>query len=307
MRGVDEDQMPAVEFDELARSVRHEVQQRLDEAVSGQRSAEVRRLARYVACDGGQRWRAIATVAAGLVFREDAMERLLPTACALELAHAASLLLDDLPSMDNATVRRRKPCAHLVFPAWAVDMGAAFLVMLAYEQILTNEAVAPRVRVDAAERLGRAGLGMIAGQEMDLVERSREPGSAERLLECYRLKSGELFAAAVELGAAQCGASRPQVERLAACGSRLGLSYQYLDDVAEVVAGGDELGKRPDVIRDRTNAVRIVGIEAADRERVRFLNEALALLDDLGPRAEPLRELLRRASCLPARAPGPRR
>jgi len=286
----------AFDFDQLAAAVKDRVQETLDEALSRQHSTEVRRLARYVVSDGGHRWRAIATVAAGLVFRDDAMARLLPTACALELSHAASLLLDDLPSMDNATMRRQKPCAHLVFPAWAVDMGASFLVMLAYELILGNTDVSEPDRVYAAARLSRVGLGMIAGQEMDLLQRSCEPGSTERLIECYRLKSGALFAAALELGASQCGATPAQAERLAACGSNLGLSYQYFDDVAEVMRSPDELGKRPDTDLDRTTAVRLVGLEAADRTRLRYRNEALTLLDGFGPRADPLRELVRRAS-----------
>jgi geranylgeranyl diphosphate synthase type II len=297
MNTPDQQVTPAESFDEFARLVRHEVQACLEEAFSQQREGEVSRLAQYVACDDGHQWRAIATVASGLVFRADAMALLIPTACAMELAHSASLLLDDLPSMDNATVRRGKPCVHLMFPAWATDMGAAFLIMLAYKLVMENEAVAPAARVLAARQLSQAGLGMIAGQEMDLLERD-QPGSAKRLVDCYRLKTGGLFAAAVELGAAQCGADAWQVERLASCGLNLGLSYQLLDDLLEAVGSGDQLGKRPGTTRDLTNVVRIMGVSEANRARERFQENALRLLDGFGPRAGLLRELVLRASCL---------
>jgi geranylgeranyl diphosphate synthase type II len=73
---------------------------------------EVREAARYAALGGGHCWRAIVTVAAGRIFCDDALDVTLPGACGMELAHAASLVLDDLPSMDNAEVRRGKPCTH---------------------------------------------------------------------------------------------------------------------------------------------------------------------------------------------------
>jgi geranylgeranyl pyrophosphate synthase len=74
------------------------------------------------ALGGGHCWRALVAVAAGKIFRDDAFKRVLPAACGVELSQAASLVLDDLPSMNDACVRRGKPCTHRAFPAWAADM-----------------------------------------------------------------------------------------------------------------------------------------------------------------------------------------
>jgi len=285
-------------FDEFAREVRYRVGGHLEEALAKEAGTEVTRLAKYVTLDGGHRWRSIATIASGRIYRADALEALLPTACAIELAHAASLLVDDLPSMDNAEIRHGKPCAHRVFPGWATDMGVVFMVTLAYKLILGNEAVDHPFRVQAAGLLSRAGLGMIVGQELDILHRGSEPGSARELLECHRLKTGELFSAAVAAGAVQCGASPRDVELLTSCGECLGLSYQLLDDLEEVRSDSVALGKRPDARADRTSAVRLLGSEETDRIRESCQTKALALLADFGPRAAHLRDLLRRASCL---------
>ncbi|HBH41554.1 MAG TPA: hypothetical protein DDW26_06550, partial [Rhizobiales bacterium] len=92
----------------------------------------------------------------------------LPAASGVELAHAASLVLDDLPSMDDASVRRGKPCTHRVFPAWAADMVPVFLVTLAYEISLDNPRVDAPARIKAALELSAAGLMMIRGQVHDM-------------------------------------------------------------------------------------------------------------------------------------------
>ena len=89
------------------------------------------------------RWRALVAVAAGTVFRDDALQLVLPAACGVELAHAASLVLDDLPSMDDACVRRGKPCTHRAFLGWAAHMAPVFMVTLPY-QISLDNAPGPR-------------------------------------------------------------------------------------------------------------------------------------------------------------------
>lgn len=135
-------------FDFMA-ATRGRVEGRLSRTFSNLPDSEMRRIGEYVSLKGGHRWRSLLAMATARVFcdEEDALRRVLPSACAVELTHAASLLLDDLPSMDDAKVRRGKPCAHLIFAPWAIDMASPFLIMLAYRLILENEAVGHGLRI----------------------------------------------------------------------------------------------------------------------------------------------------------------
>ncbi|MET0687963.1 MAG: polyprenyl synthetase family protein [Methyloceanibacter sp.] len=111
---------------------------------------------RYAVRGPAHRWRTIVAVASGRIFRDDALALVLPSACGVELAHAASLVLDDQPSMDDAKVRRGKPCTHHAFPSWVVDMAPVFLVTLAYRASLDNPARASSLR-PTVRRRWRAG------------------------------------------------------------------------------------------------------------------------------------------------------
>jgi geranylgeranyl diphosphate synthase type II len=175
----------AADFDAAKAEVRRAVEDFLGQVFARQPDTEVASAARYVALGGGHRWRALVAVAAGQIFRADALHLVLPAACGVELAHAASLVLDDLPSMDDAAVRRGKPCTHRVFPAWAADMAPVFLVTLAYQISLDNPPVPAAARIKAALELSDAGLMMIRGQVHDMHQDAEE-GAAEqeRLLRC---------------------------------------------------------------------------------------------------------------------------
>ena len=110
-----------VGFDTAKADVRGAVEDFLQRVFADVPATEVANAARYAVLGGGHRWRALVAVAAGRIFRDDAMHLVLPAACGVELAHAASLVLDDLPSMDDACLRRGKPCTHRAFPRWAAD------------------------------------------------------------------------------------------------------------------------------------------------------------------------------------------
>ena len=257
---------------------------------------EVREAARYAALGGRHRWRAIVAVAAGRIFRDDALDVTLPGACGVELAHAASLVLDDLPSMDNAEVRRGKRCTHLVFPQWAVDMAPVFLVTIAYQISLDNPRACEQRRVSAALALSSAGLGMIAGQTEDIRQEHASEKADSRLLECYQLKSGVLYAAAAKAGAILCGASEHEAQSIHAAGLNLGLSYQMLDDVADVVAGVPEVGKNSGMDLGKWTAVDWLGVEGARQKSREFQSTALAALEHFHSRADWLRTLVCEAS-----------
>lgn len=251
----------------------------------------VHRAAQYAALSGGRRWRGMLAIAAGRVFNPRAMEIAMPCACAIELAHAASLVLDDLPSMDNAEIRRGKRCVHLEFPRWAADMAPVFLVTLAYQVSLANPLASPESRVAAALELSRAGLQMTHGQAVDLALSTGEL-SAARLLECSRLKTGALSAAAAKAGAIVCGADCEGAGLLESFGLRLGVAYQILDDVADRNGSLAVMGKRPNMDAAKTTAVDLFGVDGAKRKALEFWEEALAHVQRFGGKADFLRGLV---------------
>lgn len=282
-----------MEYELFKASYRATVEHYLNEAFDAQPATEVVRVARYISLGGGHRWRALVAAAAGQVFRDDANTIVLPGAAGVELAHAASLILDDLPSMDDGKMRRGNPCAHRVFPRWAVDMVPVFLVTLSYELALSNPLSTPEQRVASARVLSQAGLAMIVGQEHDVA--STLDGDEERLLHRYRLKSGALYSSAAEGGAILCGASKACVAKMASAGMLLGLAYQFLDDVADVVANPNTVGKDTQVDANKLTSVSLFGVEGAKARSVEFQNQALQELASFGKQADLLRKLVTHA------------
>jgi len=276
--------------------VRRAVEEFLERTFLGLDASAVVDCARYVALGGGHRWRAIVAVAAGRVFDDDALAIGLPGACAVELAHAASLVLDDLPSMDDAQTRRGKPCVHLVFPRWAVDMTPVLLLTTAYAVSLANEKAPHAARIRGALLLSDAGQSMITGQAQDVTQIFPEDGPERRLLECYTLKSGLLYSAAAKAGAILCGAGEGDAEKIGRAGLNLGLSYQLMDDVADVAASIADVGKTTGRDAGKWTAIDWLGVEGARREAGRFRDRGIAVLDGFGPRADFLRSLVMEAS-----------
>jgi len=287
----------ADDFEAFKARVRQGVEDFLSRAFGACPDTVVRRAAAYAALDGGHRWRAMATLAAGAIFDPAAFDICLPGACGVELAHTASLILDDLPSMDNAKVRRGKPCVHLAFPQWAVDMTPVFLVTMAYEVSLNNPLVPHERRVSAAIEVSRAGLRMTSGQESDLTQPA-QGHDKQALLERYRLKTGGLFAAAAKAGAILCGADTTDAQRVHECGMKLGIAYQITDDVADRTAHVDEVAKSVNSDTGKLTSVDLFGVEGARAWGGRLRRESLSALDGFGPAADTLRRLVSQACCV---------
>ncbi|WP_346913788.1 polyprenyl synthetase family protein [uncultured Roseibium sp.] len=283
------------EFSGEKADVREAVERYLEEQFAAYAETEVRRAAEYTALGGGHRWRPIVAIAAGRIFHTDALEIALPGACGAELAHAASLILDDLPSMDDAALRRGKPCVHLVFPKWAVDMAPVFLVTMAYAISLNHDRSSADRRVQAALALSSAGTAMIEGQCLDLAS-SLADGTEAQMLDCYRLKSAALYGAAARGGALLCGAGPEDADRMERAGFYLGLAYQFMDDVADVTATVEQVGKQVHQDDGKFTATAWLGVEGAAEMSRSYQTKALAELAPYGPEAEWLRSIVCEAS-----------
>jgi geranylgeranyl pyrophosphate synthase len=220
----------------------------------------------------------------------------LPAACAVEMVHTASLILDDLPCMDDATTRRGRPACHRAHGEATAILAAFALLNRAYEILAEGWPGGPDDPIRAAvarDLAGAVGLdGMIAGQAADLA-------MTERLLDFPTLefihsrKTGALFTTSAALGAAAARATAAERAAVVAYAKNLGLAFQIVDDLIDVTGGTEQAGK--DVGRDlkKTTFVSFAGVEGA-RELARELIAASeATLSLFGDRAQPLRDLAR--------------
>jgi geranylgeranyl pyrophosphate synthase len=281
----------------MVASIREKVEEELGFVFDSAPACETRRVAEYATLRAGHRWRALFSVATSMVFGsgDKNFKLALPVACAGEMAHAASLVLDDLPSMDNASIRRGKPCAHLVFPKWAVDMAPVFLVTLGYKVLLNNPEASREKSALAAIRVSDAALNMIAGQEMDLLQ-PPEISTPEGLLDCYTRKTGALWGIGGWSTAFLCGASALQADKLYQCGLKTGLYYQFMDDVGDITGGIKQLGKGCRMDVKKSTSVDLFGLEGAIDKARSFQKEALSVADELGQNAQFLRHIIEKST-----------
>lgn len=170
---------------------------------------------------------------------EDAM----PVACAVEMLHTYSLIHDDLPCMDNDTLRRGRPTNHVVYGECTATLAGDALQAEAFGTILRSPLSALR-RAKCAECLADAvGLdGMCGGQYLDMCGEGKEL-SEEELNEINSRKTGALLIAACRMGVAAAGGSKKQMEAAARYGAAIGAAFQIRDDMLDVISTEAELGK----------------------------------------------------------------
>ena len=207
---------------------------------------------RYAVLGGGKRLRPILVIASGDAARgrsdpkEGSMthEALLNAACALEMIHTFSLVHDDLPALDDDTLRRGRPTLHVRYDEATAVLAGDALLNLAYEVMAREEGGDHGTRMRAIASMSRAvGLqGMIAGQVLDM----RWTGSSidgEALHRMHSLKTGALFTACCEIGGILAKAPPEILEALIGYGRQLGLAFQIVDDILDVEGSPSDLGK----------------------------------------------------------------
>ncbi len=222
-------------------------------------------------------------------------EQVLPAGCAIEMVHTASLILDDLPSMDDAKTRRGRPSCH-VQHGEATAILAAFALMNRGFEILAegweggpDAAARSRVALELSRAIGTDG--MIAGQALDLQMTDREIdfGALEFI---HSRKTGALFMAAAALGALSSRARPAELAAVVAYAKNLGLAFQIVDDLIDVT-GGAEAGKDTGQDVKKTTFVSFSGIEGARALAAELVAASQAAIEPFGPRGGPLAELAR--------------
>jgi geranylgeranyl diphosphate synthase type II len=214
----------------------------------------------------------------------------LPAAAAIELVHASSLILDDLPSMDDAPLRRGKPSNHRQHGEASAILAAFGLLNRAFSTVARAYAppLATRLSGLLADAVGPDGL--IGGQSADL-EASEEQITFEALERIHRRKTGALFIAAATSGALIASAASEDVLRLEAFARNLGLAFQIVDDLLDVEGDPADTGKAVRTDLKKTTFVSFSGVAGARQLARELCDTADSALAPFGRRADRLREL----------------
>jgi geranylgeranyl diphosphate synthase type II len=216
--------------------------------------------------------------------------RALPASAAMELVHTASLILDDLPAMDDAPLRRGRPANHVEFGEPIAILAAFGLLNLAYGTLARGyePALAARLAVLLDEAVGVDGL--IGGQAADLLATAREIGF-ELLERIHRGKTGALFNASAVAGAMTAGADAESIAALSAFAKNLGLAFQIVDDLLDVEGDPSETGKATRQDARKTTFVSFSGVRGAHQLAAELCETADRALAPFGRRADRLRDL----------------
>ncbi|MBE9178073.1 polyprenyl synthetase family protein [Oculatella sp. LEGE 06141] len=250
---------------------------------------------RYSLMAGGKRLRPILCLATCELLG-GTTEMAMPTACALEMIHTMSLIHDDLPAMDNDDYRRGKPTNHKVYGEDIAILAGDGLLAYAFEFVAaqTQQVSAERV-LQVIARLGHAvgAAGLVGGQVVDLESEGKPDVSLETLNFIHRHKTGALLEASVVCGAILAGADDSNLVRLSRYAQDIGLAFQIVDDVLDITATQEELGKTAgkDLQAQKATYPSFWGIEESRRQAQALVTAAKAQVEPFGDRAKPLQAI----------------
>lgn len=259
--------------------------------------AQQPRLARamaYSLSNGGKRIRPTLVYASAAALGQPLSPALDSVAVALECIHAYSLIHDDLPAMDDDDLRRGQPSCHIAFDEATAILAGDALQSLAFECLAEAPDLNPEQRLALVSELARASgaQGMVLGQAIDLGAVQCEL-SLEDLERMHRHKTGALIGASVTMAALACNADPAQTASLKQFALAVGLAFQVQDDILDVIADTDTLGKRQgaDSARQKPTYVSLLGLDGAKAKTQELLATALGALTTFGAGADPLRHL----------------
>lgn len=247
---------------------------------------------RHGVLNGGKRLRPFLVVETARLFDAD-LDAARCVGSALEAIHCYSLIHDDLPAMDNDDLRRGKPTVHKAFDEATAILAGDALLTIAFD-FLSDEKLelGAETRLKLISGLARAaGLGgMVGGQVLDLEAETRKPDESG-IITLQAMKTGALIRYACEAGAIIANATREDRERLSAFGSAIGLAFQLADDVLDVTADTEALGKTAgkDIAANKATLVALHGVEWAKHQLDGLMEQADSILEPFGKKADILR------------------
>lgn len=232
----------------------------------------------YSLTAGGKRLRPVLLLAAFEAMGGHLVDAL-PFACAIEMIHTYSLIHDDLPAMDNDALRRGKPTNHVVFGEGLAILSGDGLFHAAMELMLRSSIqLMDRRGLCAAEAIARRSgvTGMIGGQVMDVTGEGTAP-TMDKVAYIHQHKTADLIIAAVEAGMLLAGADAHTVQQGIAYGQHLGLAFQMVDDLLDVVGDASVMGKNAgmDATEEKLTWIAMRGIEGTRADAAKEINAAI--------------------------------
>ncbi len=261
-----------------------------------QRSApeQLHEAMRYAVLGGGKRVRPVLVYATGAALGVE-LSRLDGPACAVEMIHAYSLVHDDLPAMDDDELRRGRPTCHIAFDEATAILAGDALLTLAFEVLSSDEKIAvcaeQRMKMIQELAVASGNRGMVGGQAIDIAAEGTQL-TLGQLQNMHAHKTGALIRAAVRLGALNCDTLSPeQGASLDRYADAIGLAFQIRDDILDVEANTETLGKPQgsDEARNKPTYTSLLGLDGAKEKAMGLHQRALESLEGFGETAEPLR------------------
>ncbi len=250
---------------------------------------------RHATLAGGKRLRPFLVIEAARLHGAEG-PHVLRAAAAIECVHCYSLVHDDLPAMDDDDLRRGRATCHIRFSEATAILAGDALQALAFQTIAEEQDLDAGVRVALVGELARAAgtpVGMVAGQADDLAAESRTDVTGEELDSIHRRKTGAMIAHAARCGAIIAGADSRELECVTNYARQLGLLFQITDDLLDVTATVEDLGKTPgkDARAAKATYPALYGLEVARARAHAVYDEACASLLELERPTQTLRAI----------------
>jgi geranylgeranyl diphosphate synthase type II len=279
-------------LDKYLRERKQEVESALDASIAITYPEKIYESMRYSLMAGGKRLRPILTLAACELLGGDRATAM-PTACAMEMVHTMSLIHDDLPAMDNDDFRRGKLTNHKVYGDDIAILAGDALLAYAFEYIAAQTKAVPAERIlKVVAHLGHAvaATGLVGGQVVDLECEGKPDVTSETLTFIHIHKTAALLESCVICGALLAGANDTDIKRLSTYANNIGLAFQIIDDILDITATSEELGKTAgkDLAAQKVTYPSLWGIEASQQKAQDLVTEAKEQLTSYGDAALPL-------------------
>lgn len=283
---------PAFDLSSYLKGRQAQVEAALDRSLPLIYPEKIYEAMRYSLLAGGKRLRPILCLAT-CELAGGTIEMAMPTACALEMIHTMSLIHDDLPAMDNDDYRRGKLTNHKVYGEDIAILAGDGLLAHAFEYVAlqTQDVPAPQL-LQVVARLGRAvgAAGLVGGQVLDLESEGLSDVQEETLNSIHTRKTGALLEASVVCGGILAGVKNVELERLSRYAQNIGLAFQIVDDILDITATQEELGKTAgkDILAQKATYPSLWGIEISKAKAQQLVEMAKAELEPFGEKAYPL-------------------
>lgn len=260
------------------------VNETLDELIPTEKDEPTRLHAaiRWSVFAGGKRFRPTLVLAVGHVFGA-AEKQLLRTAAAVEMIHTYSLIHDDLPAMDNDSLRRGRATCHVKFDEATAILAGDRLQVLAFEAIADDESLSHETRIKLIAELAKSAAKMANGQQMDLEAEGRKV-SLEELEKIHKNKTGAMINFSALAGAMIANASQKELQVITEYASNLGLLFQITDDLLDVTQTTENLGKTAgkDLIAEKATYPMFYGVEETQKLAKKVHQKTVAALGKIG-------------------------